>query len=155
VFTIDSASARALDDGISFETISPGLHKVSIHIADVASLVPPNSPLDKEALKRGASTYVLNTFHMPMLPRELNANKCSLLQDEPRLAVTLSVMMNDQGLVDFSSAQYHLTVLKNTCRLSYNSADDLIHKKDEEGKKILNNESFPKEFEDKLSAQLK
>ncbi len=78
VFTIDKPSAQALDDAISVIEVDEHTLKVVIHIADVASLIKPGGNLDMEALKRAASTYVLNTFHMPMLPRELNAGKCSL-----------------------------------------------------------------------------
>lgn len=99
---------------------------MSIHIADVASLVQPGTPLDNEALKRGASTYVMRTFHMPMLPKELNANKCSLLKDEPRLAVTLSVNINTEGIIDLSSVKYDLSVIKNQARLTYKLADEII-----------------------------
>lgn len=131
VFTIDGAGAQALDDGLSFSEISPNTYRVGIHIADVASLVIPGTPLDSEALQRAATTYVLRSFHMPMLPRELNAGKCSLHEDQPRLAITLSIDVNTDGLFDFSSARYDMTVLKNTVRLSYESADLLIRQKDD------------------------
>ena len=72
VFTIDSKSSRALDDALSMAEASPGVYRLSIHISDVASLIPENSPVDNEAYKRGESTYVSRHFFMPMLPTELN-----------------------------------------------------------------------------------
>lgn len=123
VFTIDSPSAQALDDAISMAEVAPGVYRVDIHISDVASLIKADSPMDREALKRAESTYVLNTFHMPMLPRELNSGICSLHQDQNRLAVTLSLEINDDGIANFESAAYHLSIIKNQVRLSYTSAD--------------------------------
>lgn len=146
VFTIDKAGAQALDDAFSFSEISPNTYRVGIHIADVASLVLPGTPLDSEALQRAATTYVLRSFHMPMLPRELNAGKCSLHEDEPRLAISLSIDVNADGLFDFSSAKYDMTVLKNTVRLSYESADLLIKQKDE-AKYILSEKHIGVELE--------
>lgn len=70
-----------MDDAISFKKVSDNKFRLGIHISDVATLIKADTPLDLEALKRAESTYVLNAFHMPMLPRELNSGKCSLLQD--------------------------------------------------------------------------
>ena len=81
IFTIDGPTTQALDDAISITKLSENNYRLGIHIADVASLIKPGSALDGEAKKRAASTYVLNTFHMPMLPRELNSGICSLHQD--------------------------------------------------------------------------
>lgn len=98
----------------------------------MASLVQPNTALDKEAALRGATTYVFKSYHMTMLPHDLNGVKCSLIAGQPRMAVTLSVMMNDEGIMDLSSARYELTRIKNTVKLSYNAADKLINNEDEE-----------------------
>ena len=81
IFSIDGPTTQALDDAISITKLSENNYRLGIHIADVASLIRPGSALDGEAKKRAASTYVLNTFHMPMLPRELNSGICSLHQD--------------------------------------------------------------------------
>jgi exoribonuclease R len=155
VFTIDGPGAQALDDAISFKQLSDERFQVSIHIADVATLIKAGTPLDDEAMKRGASTYVLKTFHMPMLPKELNSNKCSLLQDEPRFAVTLTVILNSNGILDISSIRYHLTIIKNAARLTYKSADSLIlQQPDAEGKYATLNEALG-EKEGVLRVQLK
>ncbi len=71
MLSIDSKNARALDDAVS---IIPheGRFKVGIHISDVAALFKMDSAIDKEALSRVQSVYILKRFHKPMLPRELN-----------------------------------------------------------------------------------
>jgi exoribonuclease R len=89
----------------------------------VAGLIKEGSALDAEALKRAATTYVKKTLTLPMLPRDLNAGKCSLSYNNERLCVTLSLMINDEGIADFSSAAYSMTVIKNTARLTYSEAD--------------------------------
>lgn len=61
-----------------------------------------------------------------MLPSELNANKCSLLPNEPRLAVSLTVNINADGILDLSSIHYDLSVITNKARLTYKLADDII-----------------------------
>jgi exoribonuclease R len=71
-----------------------------------------------------------------MLPKELNADLSSLLQDQPRLAVTLSLDINEQGIVDFSTAKYTLSQLKNTVRLTYKEADKLIICQEEGDEKL-------------------
>jgi len=106
VFTIDGKKSRALDDAISFNKVEDGVYRVGIHISDVASLIQSKTALDAEALKRAESTYVLNSFHLPMLPRELNSGVCSLNEDQARLAVTLWINLDDRGIADFSSASY-------------------------------------------------
>ena len=78
-FTIDSSSAKALDDAISVKKIDNDCYRVSIHISDVASHFKSGSPLDKEALKRAETNFVIKTFNMPMLPREISSEVCSLL----------------------------------------------------------------------------
>ena len=88
-----------------------------------------------------------------MFPRELNAGKCSLTQEQPRLSVTLNVEINDQGIVDFSRASYELTVIKSTVRLTYDKADDLITNQDE-SKRLLEGKCS-KEVEFDLRQKLK
>ena len=139
---------------MSFEEIAPGKYKLRIHISDVAALVKPGTPLDNEALKRAATTYVKKTLTIPMLPRELNAGKCSLSQGNERLCVTLTIDMNDKGIADFSSAVYSLTVLKSAARLTYEVADRLIKTPEGEAQMLLAGKCS-EEVEVKLRTSLK
>lgn len=86
---------------------------MGIHISDVAALVKADSAIDKEALSRVSSVYILKRFHKPMLPRELNQDLCSLLKEKQRFAVTLWLDVNSEGLVDFATARYQLSILSN------------------------------------------
>ena len=79
VFTIDNPSTKALDDAISISANDDGSFKIKIHISDVASIIKSDTPIDNEALKRTASTYVLKDFFLPMLPQSINAGVCSLI----------------------------------------------------------------------------
>jgi exoribonuclease R len=67
-FSIDGKGTQAVDDAITFEQLPDSLYKVTVHISDVAALVTPGSATNKEALSRAETTYVLKSFHMPMLP---------------------------------------------------------------------------------------
>ena len=129
VITIDNPSSQALDDAISLINLTPSTYKLKLHIADVAPFIEKGTPLDLEALKRSASVYVLRDFFLPMLPRELNSNLCSILPDQTRLAITLSVDINDEGLLDLEKATYETTIIQNKVRLSYQEAEALIEEK--------------------------
>ena len=90
-----------------------------------------------------------------MLPDECNAVTCSLVPGEPRLAVTLNVVMNENGIVS-SAYNYGRSLIKNHARLSYESANVLINDLEEEGKSnsILKGE-YPEGTENFLKSSLK
>ena len=88
-FTVDPATARDFDDAVSARREGDGV-RLWIHIADVAAHVPPGSPLDREARRRGNSTYVPGAVE-PMLPHALSEEACSLAPGVERLAVTAEI----------------------------------------------------------------
>lgn len=82
-FTIDPVDAKDFDDALSVQFTKDGLLEVGVHIADVSYYVAPDSGLDKEALRRGNSVYLVDRV-IPMLPERLSNELCSLRPDEDK-----------------------------------------------------------------------
>jgi ribonuclease R len=94
VFTIDPKDAKDFDDALSIEKLENGNYKVGVHIADVSHYVKSDSELDKEALNRGNSTYLVGKA-VPMLPEKISNNICSLVPLEDRLTYSESIVKED------------------------------------------------------------
>ncbi len=124
--TIDPEDARDFDDAIS-------LHRegsqwvVGVHIADVSHYVRQNSATDKEARKRGNSTYLTGTV-IPMLPVELSNGICSLVEDEDRLAKSVFLSFDATG--DCKKVSFADSVIRSNKRLSYEQAYALLKSDD-------------------------
>ena len=100
LFTIDPHDARDHDDACyahaDDDPKNPGGHIVWVAIADVAHYVPPNSALDREARKRGNSTYFPDRV-VPMLPDRLSGDLCSLHEGVPRACIAVRMQLDAQG----------------------------------------------------------
>jgi ribonuclease R len=119
VFTIDPDDAKDFDDALSYEQLAGGDVRVGIHIADVSVYVRPGTALDREAQRRGNSTYLVGVV-VPMLPEKLSNGLCSLVEAEDRLckAVFLTFARNGR-LKDTSFAN---TIIRSRKRLTYRQA---------------------------------
>ena len=118
-FTVDPATARDFDDAVSAQREGDGI-RLWIHIADVAAHVPPGSPLDREARRRGNSTYVPGTVE-PMLPHALSSDVCSLAPGVERLAVTAEIELGADGRP--GGASFYRSRIRSDARLDYDELD--------------------------------
>ena len=85
---MDPITARDLDDALSINEVEPGIFEVGVHIADVSHFVNPDTKVDIEAQYRTTSVYLVHRV-IPMLPRILCENLCSLNPDVERLAFSV------------------------------------------------------------------
>ncbi|HEX8067924.1 MAG TPA: ribonuclease R family protein [Thermoleophilaceae bacterium] len=118
-FTIDPVTARDYDDAISARREDGGRVRVWVHIADVSAYVRPGTALDREAYRRGTSTYVPGAVE-PMLPHALSSGACSLVTGVDRLAVTVELEMDG---ADVGSVRFHRSTVRSDARLSYPQVD--------------------------------
>ncbi len=125
--TIDGEDAKDLDDAVTL-TKEGGLYQLGVHIADVSQYVAEHSPLDKEALKRGTSIYLVDRV-IPMLPHKLSNGICSLNQGADRLALSCIMEINAKGEV--VRHRIEESVIRVDRRMSYTSVHKIIEEKDE------------------------
>jgi len=118
-FTVDPATARDFDDAVSARREGDAT-RLWIHIADVAAHVRPGSALDREARRRGNSTYVPGTVE-PMLPRALSEDACSLSPGVERLAVTAEIELDPAGAP--RGASFYRSRVRSDARLDYDQLD--------------------------------
>lgn len=121
-FTIDPETARDFDDAISIEKTSEGF-RLSVHIADVAHFVEPGEALDREALRRGNSVYLVDRVVM-MLPPELTTRICSLNPRTDRLAHTVEILLSADG--EMLGAEHFRSVIHSDARLTYDQVQTLF-----------------------------
>lgn len=126
--TIDGEDAKDLDDAVSL-TREGENYCLGVHIADVSNYVQENSALDREALNRGTSVYLVDRV-IPMLPHTLSNGICSLNQGEDRLALSCLMKVNKKGeVVSYEIAE---TVICVDRRMSYTAVRKILEEGDPE-----------------------
>ncbi|MBU0750287.1 VacB/RNase II family 3'-5' exoribonuclease [Patescibacteria group bacterium] len=122
-FTIDPFDAKDFDDALSVRTLPDGNIEVGVHIADVSFFVRPGSPIDREAVHRATSVYLVDRT-IPMLPEVLSNNFCSLNPNEDRLAMSAVFVMDKQaGIID---RWFGETVIHSDRRFAYEEAQEVL-----------------------------
>ena len=121
--TIDPDDAKDFDDAIYYDTSKNELY---VAIADVSEYVSAFSATDKEAKNRCFSIYFPHKS-VPMLPRTLSENICSLRPDEPRLAFTFKISLNDD--LSVKKEELFSAIIKSKKRFTYNEVDKILKNK--------------------------
>ena len=141
-FTIDGEDAKDLDDAISFSKKEYGTFEVGVHIADVSHYIKKKSPLDKEALNRGTSVYLVDRV-IPMLPKKLSNGICSLHPHTDKLCFSVIFTIKKDGRI--SDFEIRETIINSDHRFTYQKVQEIIESNDletspeNEAIKFLNN----------------
>ena len=126
--TIDGEDAKDLDDAVTLCRNGQGGYILGVHIAHVSHYVKEGRPLDKEALKRGTSVYLVDRV-IPMLPHKLSNGICSLNAGTDRLALSCIMELDDQGnVLDHKIAE---TVIHVDRRMTYTAVNAIVTDGDE------------------------
>ena len=142
IFTIDGEDAKDLDDAVKVSKLENGNYKLDVHIADVSYYVKDGSVLDREALLRGTSIYMLGRV-IPMLPRELSNGICSLNAGEDRFTLSCTMEIDKNGKV--ISSEVYKAIINVTERMNYKDVQKILDRAD---KKVLKKyEKYLKDFE--------
>lgn len=126
--TIDPKDAKDFDDALSIRPAGKGLWEVGVHIADVSHYVKEGSIIDKEAVKRATSIYLVDRT-IPMLPERLCNFICSLRPDEEKLTYSVIVTLDEEANIKKGHIAH--TVIKSNRRYAYEEVQDILMGKSE------------------------
>lgn len=121
--TIDGEDTKDIDDAVYLESVNENLKKLYVSIADVSHYVKEGSRLDREALKRGNSVYLLDRV-IPMLPHVLSNGMCSLNENEDRLTLTCEMTIDGKG--NIIAHEIYKSVINSHRRMNYHEVQDII-----------------------------
>ncbi len=133
-FTIDPVDAKDFDDALSIQKLSNGNLEIGVHIADVSYYVKPESMIDKEAVSRATSVYLVDRV-VPMLPEILSNNVCSLRPHEEKLCFSAVFEMTDEAEV--IGEWFGRTIINSDRRFTYEEAQMVIETEEGDFKKEI------------------
>jgi len=122
-FTIDPIDAKDFDDALSIKKLENGNYQIGIHIADVSHYVKEGSLLDKEAVERATSVYLVDRV-VPMLPEVLSNNVCSLRPQEEKLCFACVFEITEQAKV--VNSWIGRTVIYSDRRYHYDEVQEIL-----------------------------
>lgn len=130
VFTIDPPGSKDLDDALSVRKIEDSCYEIGIHIADVASVLEKDDPIDIEAQER-TRTFYPGEGYQPhhMLPEPLSTNICSLLPNENRNALSIFFRFTFNSSGDVENTYNHSikkTIIRSRCQFTYGEVQRII-----------------------------
>ncbi len=130
--TIDPKDAKDFDDALSLRPSGKGLWEVGVHIADVSHYVKEGSTIDKEAVKRATSVYLVDRT-IPMLPERLCNFICSLRPDEEKLCYSVVFVLDEEA--NIKNGRIVHTVIKSNRRYAYEEVQEILERgtRNEEG----------------------
>jgi len=159
-FTIDGEDAKDLDDAISIEEIIPSnspfkrgeQYRLYVHIADVANYVKEDSALDKEALFRATSVYLPDRV-IPMLPKELSNNLCSLNTSSEKLSLTCEMTIWKDWVI--RKTKVYESIVKSNFRLTYKEVQEIFEWKIKPWTVLFDWKKLDKELQEKIKLAYK
>lgn len=126
-FTIDPFDAKDFDDAISFKKLpdenGQARYEIGVHIADVSHYVREGTALDKEAVKRGCSIYLVDRT-IPMLPEILSNDVCSLNPHTDKLSFSAVFILDDKAVIH--ERWFGRTIMNSAFRFTYETAQSVI-----------------------------
>ena len=122
-FTIDPDTAKDFDDALSYRILEDGRKEIGVHIADVTHFVRPGTALDKEALNRSTSVYLVDRV-LPMLPEKISNELCSLRPHEDKCTFSAVFIFNEKGKVE--ERWFGKTLIHSDRRFSYEDAQEVL-----------------------------
>ncbi|MFY0594033.1 ribonuclease R [Roseivirga sp.] len=122
-FTIDPVDAKDFDDALSIKSLANGNTEVGVHIADVTHYVQLETALEKEAVERATSVYLVDRT-IPMLPERLSNGLCSLRPEEEKLTFSAVFELDDEG--EIKKEWFGRTIIYSDRRFAYEDAQERL-----------------------------